>query len=98
MRMVVGSLASGVATTLAVTGGLDDRQLGGWPAVVVGYPAAVTVPLAFLLMVVVSRFTSSSRPPDLARIFARMHVPERLGMGVDANPDFGVRSANVPSM
>lgn len=84
--LVVGGLASGVATTLAVVGGVDDRLLGGWPAVVVGYPAAVTVPLAFLTMVVVSLLTSASRPPDVARIFARMHVPERLGMGVERLP------------
>jgi len=84
--LVVGGLASGAATTLAVVGGVDDRLLGGWPAVVVGYPAAVTVPLAFLTMVVVSLLTSASRPPDVARIFARMHVPERLGMGVERLP------------
>lgn len=84
--LVVGGLASGAATTLAVVGGIDDRLLGGWPAVVVGYPAAVTVPLAFLTMVVVSLLTSASRPPDVARIFARMHVPERLGMGVERLP------------
>lgn len=84
--LAVGGLASGVATTLAITGGIDDRLLGGWPAAVVGYPAAVTVPLAFLTMVVVSRLTESSTPPDVARIFARMHVPERLGMGVERLP------------
>ncbi|HYO03170.1 MAG TPA: cation acetate symporter [Mycobacterium sp.] len=84
--LAVGGLASGVATTLAITGGIDDRLLGGWPAAVVGYPAAVTVPLAFLTMVVVSRLTASSTPPDVARIFARMHVPERLGMGVERLP------------
>ena len=84
--LVVGGLASGAATTLAVVGGVDDRLLGGGPAVVVGYPAAVTVPLAFLTMVVVSLLTSASRPPDVARIFARMHVPERLGMGVERLP------------
>ncbi|GAB7068849.1 cation acetate symporter [Mycobacterium hodleri] len=84
--LVVGGLASGAATTLAVVGGLDDRLLGGWPAVVVGYPAAVTVPLAFLTMVVVSLLTAGSRPPEVARIFARMHVPERLGMGVERLP------------
>ena len=36
---------------LAVTGGIDDELLGGWPAVLIGYPAAVTVPVAFLTMV-----------------------------------------------
>jgi Na+(H+)/acetate symporter ActP len=84
--LAVGGLASGVATTLAITGGIDDRWLGGWPASVVGDPAAFTVPLTFLTMVVVSRLTASSRPPDVARIFARMHVPERLGMGVERLP------------
>ncbi|MBJ7337728.1 cation acetate symporter [Mycolicibacterium sp.] len=85
--LAVGGVASGVATTLAITGGLDDRLLGGWPAAVVGYPAAVTVPLAFTVMVVISRLTSGSAPPEVARIFARMHVPERLGMGVERLPD-----------
>ena len=87
--LAVGGVSSGVATTLAITGGVDERLLGGWPAVVVGYPAAVTVPLAFLTMVVVSRFTASTRPPDVARIFAQMHVPERLGMGVERVPPGG---------
>ncbi|MDT5314601.1 MAG: hypothetical protein QOE74_3621 [Mycobacterium sp.] len=84
--LAVGGVASGVATTLAITGGIDDRLLGGWAAAVVGYPAAVTVPLAFLVMVVVSRVTASSKPQDVARIFARMHVPERLGMGLERLP------------
>ena len=30
-----------------------------------------------------SRLTASTAPVDVARIFARMHVPERLGMGVE---------------
>jgi Na+(H+)/acetate symporter ActP len=84
--LVVGGIASGLATTLAVTGGLDEDVLGGWPAAIVGYPAAVTVPLAFLTMVLVSRFTASTRPPEVAQIFARMHLPERLGMGVERLP------------
>lgn len=84
--LIVGGAASGVATSLAITGGLDEALLGGWPAAIVGYPAAVTVPLAFLVMVVVSRFTAASRPEDVARIFARMHLPERLGMGIERLP------------
>jgi Na+(H+)/acetate symporter ActP len=84
--LLVGGVLSGVATTLAVIGGLDDAALGGWPAALIGYPAAVTVPLAFLTMIVVSRLTASTAPPDVARVFARMHVPERLGMGVERLP------------
>jgi Na+(H+)/acetate symporter ActP len=84
--LVVGGVLSGAAVTVATSGGIDDDVLGGWPAVMVGYPAAVTVPLAFATMIVVSRLTRSSAPPDVAQIFARMHVPERLGMVVERLP------------
>jgi hypothetical protein len=77
---------SGTAVTVAVAGGIDDEVLGGWPAVMIGYPAAVTVPLAFATMIVVSRFGRSAPPADVAQIFARMHLPERLGMGVERVP------------
>ncbi|CAN5358722.1 cation acetate symporter [soil metagenome] len=87
--LVVGGVLSGTATTLAVTGAIDEDALGGWPAALVGYPAAVTVPLAFLTMVLVSLLTASTAPPDVARIFARMHVPERLGMGIERLPSPG---------
>lgn len=84
--LVVGALSSGLAALLAVTGWVDDDALRGWPATLIGYPAAVTVPLAFATMVVISRLTRQSVPADVARIFARMHVPERLGMGVERVP------------
>jgi Na+(H+)/acetate symporter ActP len=82
--MVVGGLLSGTAVTVAVAGGIDDDALGGWPAVMIGYPAAVSVPLAFATMIVVSLVTPAT--PDVAQIFARMHVPERLGMGIERVP------------
>ncbi len=84
--LTVGAVSTAAATLLAVTGWVDEDVLGGWPAVVVGYPAAVTVPLAFSTMVAVSRFTRTSVPADVSRIFARMHLPERLGMGVERVP------------
>jgi hypothetical protein len=37
-------------------------------------------------MVLVSLATRRRLPGDLARTFARMHVPERVGMGVDRLP------------
>jgi Na+(H+)/acetate symporter ActP len=82
--MVVGGLVSGTAVTVAVAGGIDDDVLGGWPAVMIGYPAAVSVPLAFATMILVSLVTPAT--PGVAQIFARMHVPERLGMGIERVP------------
>lgn len=84
--LIVGGVSSGSATSLAIAGVIDDDALGGWPAALVGYPGAVTVPLAFGTMVLVSLATRRRLPGDLARTFARMHVPERVGMGVDRLP------------
>jgi Na+(H+)/acetate symporter ActP len=84
--LVVGGLLSGTAVTVAVAGGIDHDVLGGWPAVMIGYPAAISVPLAFATMVLVSRLTRATVPPDVAQTFARMHVPERLGMGIERVP------------
>ena len=85
--LAVGGLMSGVAVTVAVAGGVDENVAGGWPAVLIGYPAAISVPLAFATMIVVSRLTRAPAPADVARTFARMHLPENLGMVVDRVPD-----------
>jgi Na+(H+)/acetate symporter ActP len=87
--LVVGGVLSGTAVTVAVAGGIDEDVLGGWPAVMVGYPATISVPLAFATMIVVSRVTRAAAPLDVAQIFARMHVPERLGMGIERVPRGG---------
>lgn len=84
--LVVGAASSAIAALLAVTGWVGDEAAGGWPAVVIGYPAAVTVPLAFVTMATVSRATRGSLPSDVSRLFARMHLPERMGMGVERLP------------
>ncbi len=48
-----------------------------------GYPAALSVPLAFATMIVVSRTTPARIPADVGRILTRLHAPERLGVGRD---------------
>ncbi len=80
--LIGGGTVSILAATLSVFG-VPDAWWGGWPSVILGYPAAVSVPLAFGLMLAVSKATSNSIPPDVGRIFARLHVPERLGLGWD---------------
>ncbi|MDY6807794.1 MAG: cation acetate symporter [Actinomycetota bacterium] len=84
--LIVGGVSSGAATSLAIAGVVDNDMLGGWAAEIIGYPAAVTVPLAFATMVLVSLATRRHLPQDLSRTFARMHVPERLGMGIERLP------------
>jgi Na+(H+)/acetate symporter ActP len=84
--LAVGASTSAAAALLAVTGWIGEDVAGGWPSALIGYPAAVTVPLAFVTMVAVSRLTRSALPRDVSRVFARMHLPERMGMGIERVP------------
>jgi Na+(H+)/acetate symporter ActP len=81
--LIVGGAVSTGAASVAVLGGASEDWLGGWVAAIVGYPAAVSVPLAFAVMVAVSWATRSSVPVDIGRIMSAMHAPERLGLGVE---------------
>ncbi|WP_123023484.1 sodium/solute symporter [Mycolicibacterium stellerae] len=84
--LTAGGVVSGAAAGLTLAGGIDEHMLGGWPAMLAGYPAAISVPLAFVTMIVASRLTRAAVPADTARVFARMHLPERLGMSVERTP------------
>lgn len=81
--LAAGATASAIAVVASVVGVFHGD---GWPAVLAGYPAAVTVPLAFATMVLVSLATRSRIPAGTANAFARMHVPERLGLSVERTP------------
>ncbi|MEV6773132.1 cation acetate symporter [Nocardia sp. NPDC051030] len=89
--LVVGGLTAGAATVVSVTGGVSTEFAGGWLAAVLGYPAAVSVPLAFLAMILASKFTHRQSSHEVSRIFVRLHAPERLGLGADREP--GTRPA-----
>ena len=81
--MVVGGVVAGGAALATVLLPIDPSVAGGWPTVLSAYPAALSVPLAFVTMIVVSLVTRRRIPADVGRTFSRMHVPERLGMGRD---------------
>jgi len=81
--MIVGGAVAGGAALLAVVAPFDPATAGGWPSVLSAYPAAISVPLAFSTMVLVSLATRSRIPVDVGRVFSQMHVPERLGLGRD---------------
>lgn len=81
--LVVGGAVSTGAASVAVLGGVPDDLLDGWASAMVGYPAAVSVPLAFAAMVIGSMLTRRTVPADIGRIMTAMHAPERLGMGVE---------------
>ncbi|WP_020107025.1 cation acetate symporter [Nocardia sp. 348MFTsu5.1] len=87
--LIVGGVVAGGAAFATSVVGFDDDVLNGWPAVLVGYPAAVSVPLAFATMVLVSKFTADQVPADVGRLLTRLHAPERLGVGRDREINLG---------
>ncbi|AVM01815.1 cation acetate symporter [Gordonia iterans] len=79
--LTVGAITSAAAVVAGVFWFTD-----GWPAAIATFPAAVTVPLTFATMVTVSVATRRTVRPDVPTVFARMHLPERLGLGLERAP------------
>ncbi|SDC77696.1 sodium/solute symporter [Actinokineospora iranica] len=66
-----------VLAALGVT--IFSRFTGDWAPEYLQQPALVTVPVAFLAVVIMSKATQSRIPADTNRIRMRMHAPDRLG-------------------
>ncbi len=78
----------GAAAGMVVGGGLVLTSLvvntvsgftGSWAPSVFSQPALITVPIAFLTVIVVSKATQAKLPPDVAQVRLRMHAPDGLG-------------------
>lgn len=50
-------------------------------------PAAITATVAFVTMIVVSRYTPHRAPADVSRLLLRMHAPDQLGLIQDRDID-----------
>ncbi|WP_037066197.1 cation acetate symporter [Pseudonocardia acaciae] len=84
---VAGLLVGGVTSAGAVMVSLIGFNFAGWLGTLLGRPAIITVPLAFLVMIVVSKATSGRLLPDVSRLMLRLHAPERLGLSQDRARD-----------
>ena len=73
-----GVLAGGGAAMGAVLITVLGPPLTGWPAELIGQPAAWTVPLAFAVMIVGSLLTKDRVPRDVNSTMMRLHAPESL--------------------
>jgi len=76
--LAVGGGAALSAVLIAVAG----PELSGWPAALVAQPAAWSVPLAFLTMVLVSLATQHRIPPSVGATMLRLHAPEALRLSL----------------
>ena len=72
--LITGGLLAMSAVLVTVTGGVQ----GGWAGALLAQPAAWTVPVAFLVTVLVSIATPSRIPKGTARTMVRLHTPEDL--------------------
>jgi Na+(H+)/acetate symporter ActP len=78
-----GVLAGGVLSTAAVLISLFVPLPANLFGLLLYRPAVVTVPVAFVTMVLVSRLTRSEVPADVDDVLLRLHAPERLGLTHD---------------
>ena len=75
---VAGIAAGGLGSGAAVVWVLADGTASGWVGVLLSQPAAWSVPLAFAVMVLVSRATAGRVPAHTRRFMVRLHTPEVL--------------------
>ncbi|WP_214365794.1 cation acetate symporter [Pseudonocardia sp. H11422] len=80
---IAGVLVGGVLSAGAVAVSLAGLGSTGWIGVLLYRPAVISVPAAFLTMIVVSLLTAQRRPADTDRVLLRLHAPERLGLSRD---------------
>jgi Na+(H+)/acetate symporter ActP len=84
---LAGVLVGGGLSMIAVTTSLFAVLPEGWLGVLLYRPAAVTVPAAFLTMILVSRVTRAGLRSDVDTAMLRLHAPERLGLSLDRLTD-----------
>ncbi|MGW5852488.1 sodium/solute symporter [Streptomyces sp. NPDC055254] len=75
---VAGLVIGGGAALSAVLVTWTGLPPAGWTHTLLAWPAAWSVPLGFLTMVLVSLGTRSRIPPGAAAILARLHLPESV--------------------
>ncbi|WP_330329392.1 cation acetate symporter [Streptomyces sp. NBC_00536] len=78
---VAGLVAGGGAALGAVLATRAGLAPAGWATTLLAWPAAWSVPLGFLTMVLVSLATPARVPKGTAATLARLHLPEQLVRG-----------------
>jgi Na+(H+)/acetate symporter ActP len=84
---VAGVAVGGVLSGAAIVASLASVWAPGWIGVLILRPALVSVPAAFLTMIIVSLFTADTRPLGVDQLLLRLHAPERLGLSRDRPAD-----------
>ncbi|KAA2263681.1 cation acetate symporter [Solihabitans fulvus] len=76
---VYGMVVGGGLVIGAILMNVISTYTGKWSPPLMQQPALVTVPVAFLTMILVSKATARRLPDDVNRILLRLHAPDPLG-------------------
>jgi len=76
---VCGLVVGGGMVIAAQVISVVSSYTGRWAPAVFTQPALITVPIAFLTMIVVSKATRRRVPADVSQILLRLHAPDPLG-------------------
>jgi Na+(H+)/acetate symporter ActP len=79
----VGMVLGGSLVAISLITNIVSGYTGNWAPAVLQQPALITVPIAFITMIIVSKATSRRRPEDVNRIMLRLHAPDPLGFTRD---------------
>jgi Na+(H+)/acetate symporter ActP len=77
--IVVGGGLVLTSIVISTISGLSDNSVPG----VISQPALITVPVAFVTVIVISKMTPQKIPGDVAQVRLRMHAPDGLGLTRD---------------
>jgi Na+(H+)/acetate symporter ActP len=80
---VAGIVVGGGLVLTALVISTISGLTGDWAPGVIDQPALITVPAAFLTVILVSKMTPAKIPSDVAQIRLRMHAPDGLGLTRD---------------
>ncbi|WP_132112830.1 cation acetate symporter [Actinocrispum wychmicini] len=74
-----GMIVGGGLVLSAIVLDVVSRYTGDWAPGFVRQPALITVPVAFLVVLLVSKATHRRQPADTGQTLLRMHAPDPLG-------------------
>jgi Na+(H+)/acetate symporter ActP len=77
---VAGLITGGALSTAAVVATIVWGRQDGWVAATLASPAAWSMPMAFVVMVVVSLATQRRIAPGVDRTMVRLHTPENINV------------------
>ncbi|GLZ32605.1 cation acetate symporter [Lentzea sp. NBRC 105346] len=76
---VCGMLVGGGMVISAQVLSVVSSYTGRWAPSIFTQPALITVPTAFLTMIIISKASRRRRPQDVNQILLRLHAPDPLG-------------------